>query len=64
MHNKLLKQISYAKTSVMAMRSLYEAHGAIKMAFELKAITEAEYFELNHECVYKGINNPQYFERD
>lgn len=62
--DELKQRIAYAKTAFMPIRSLYEVHGQIKMAFELKAITKEEYLELDHECVYKGINNPQYIKRE
>ena len=61
MYEKLMKQVQYAKKTVIPMYSLYETYGAIKMAFELKAITQEEYFELNHACVADGINNSKYF---
>lgn len=59
----LMKRISYAKTSLMPQQALYEAYGQIKMAFELKAITNDEFFKLNTECVRDGINNPKYFNK-
>ena len=63
MFEKLMKKIEYAKTSVMPNRDLYEVYGGIKMAHELKAISDEEYLKLNHECVAEGINNPKYFDR-
>ena len=57
----LSKQVRYAKTSLLARELLYEAHGAIKMARRLGAITKDEYLDLDHQCVYDGINNPKYF---
>ena len=62
MFESLMKRVEYAKKSVMTRENLYEAHGQIEMAFELNAITKEEYFELSHECVAKGINNPKYFD--
>lgn len=59
---KLMKQVDYAKTSLMPQRSLYEAYGRINMARELHAITKDEYMALNHACVAEGINNPKYFD--
>jgi len=61
MYEKLLKQVEYAKKTVIPMYSLYETYGAIKTAYELKAISQEEYLELNHACVAEGINNPKYF---
>lgn len=62
MFEKLMKEIEYAKKAVFKRQSLYEAYGRITMARELGAITEHEYMELNHACVYDGINNPKYFD--
>lgn len=61
MFEKLMKEIDYAKNSVFPNRSLYHVYGKIKMAMELEAITVDEFMQLNHECVYNGINNPKYF---
>lgn len=63
MFDKLFKKIEYAKTAILPQRALYEVHGRIEMAFELKAITLEEYLKLNTECVRDGINNPKYFDR-
>lgn len=63
MFEKLMKEVEYAKTAIIKRESLYHAYGRITMAFELKAITEQEYLQLNHACVYDGINNPKYFDR-
>lgn len=57
----LMKQINYAKTSVLAREQLYQAYGMVTMAYQLKAITQDEYFLLNEECVKNGINNSKYF---
>lgn len=62
MFNKLMKEIEYAKGAILPQRALYGVYGRITMAKELNAITTAEYMELNHECVYNGINNPKYFD--
>lgn len=62
MAQKLMKEVDYAKTSVLPQRSLYEVYGRIKMARELNAITSDEFMELNHACVAEGINNPKYFD--
>jgi len=61
MFEKLMKEIEYAKTSIMPRQNLFETYGRITMARELNAISKKEYFKLNNECVCKGINNPQYF---
>lgn len=63
LYKSLLKEIDYAKTSVMTQRSLYSVHGKIEMAWQLEAITKDEYFDLNHKCVAEGINNSKYFDR-
>ena len=62
MFEKLKKEIEFAKTSIMTNRNLYQVYGGIKMAHELKAISDEEYFKLNHDCVKDGINNPKYFD--
>lgn len=61
MFEELMKKIEGAKKAIFPNRSLYEVYGEIKMAFQLKAITSEEFMRLNHECVYNGINNPNYF---
>lgn len=63
MFETLMKRIAYAKTAIMPQQALYEVYGQIKMAFELKAITKDEFFQLNTECVRDGINNPKYFNK-
>ncbi|MCI9410370.1 MAG: hypothetical protein HFJ89_11265 [Oscillospiraceae bacterium] len=61
-YEKLKKQIAYIKRSPKyAREQLFEAFGAVKMAYELKALTKEQFLELNHECVANGINNPKYF---
>lgn len=57
------------KTSLMQKRSfsiklLYQAHGAVGMAFNLGALTKAQFMELETECVRKGINNPEIFNNE
>jgi len=61
MYNQLLKEVAYAKASLSPRDLLYEAHGAIKMAHQLGAITVDEYLALETACVKEGINNPIYF---
>ncbi len=61
LYQRLQKEIAYAKTSLSARELLYEAHGAIKMARVLEAITADEYLALETACVKDGINNPKYF---
>lgn len=63
-YNKLVKDIEYAKTSCIALCLLYEAHGAVKMAYRLNALTKEEFLELERQCVQKGINDPKYFNRE
>jgi len=57
-YENLMADIEYARKS-FNMNLLYEAHGAIKMAYQLGAITKEEYLQLCHEAIYKGINNPE-----
>ena len=64
MYEKLMKEIAYAKSSVMPQRELHKAYGRITMARELDAINIDEYLKLSHQCVCLGINNPKYFERE
>ncbi len=57
------------KTSLMQKRSfsiklLYQAHGAVGMAFNLGALTKAQFTELETECVRKGTNNPEIFNNE
>jgi hypothetical protein len=62
MFEKLMKEVKYAKTASFKRQSLYHTYGHITMARELGAITKNEYIELNHACVYDGINNPKYYD--
>lgn len=62
MFEKLMKEIEYAKVAMFKKHSLYQAYGRITMALELNAITEQEFMQLNHACIYDGINNPKYFD--
>ncbi len=62
MFEKLIREIEYAKIATSKRQSLYQADGRITMARELNAVTEAEYMELSHACVYDGINNPMYYD--
>ena len=59
LYNQLSAQVEYAKTSIFPIRQLYYVHGLIVMAHKLGAITKEDYLALEHECVYKGINNPK-----
>jgi len=61
MFEKLMKEIAYAKKSVIPRYHLYEIYGRISMANELNMLNTNEYMELNHECVCEGINNPKFF---
>lgn len=60
--NQLEKEIQYAKNS-KSIRLLYQAHGAIGMAFNLGAISKTEFFDLDHKCICDGINNPEIFNK-
>lgn len=63
-YSALKKKIAYAKGTPSPIRNLYEAKGAIDMAHQLGAITCDQYFELDHKCVYEGINNPEYIKKE
>lgn len=63
LYDALLKEVEYAKTSVLPQCPLHTAHGKICMARQLEAITSEEYLDLEHKCVCEGINNPVYFDR-
>lgn len=61
-YDQLKKRLVYIKaTPEYAHNQLYEVHGAIKMAYNLGALTKEQMLELEHECVADGINNPKYF---
>jgi hypothetical protein len=60
--DRLMQEIHYAKTATFKRQSLYEVHGRITMARELKAISLDEYLKLASACVRDGINNPDYFD--
>lgn len=62
-YEKLKKDVAYAKRSY-SIKLLYQAHGAIGMAFNLGALTKAQFMELETECVRKGINNPEIFNNE
>ena len=62
-YEKLKKDVAYAKRSY-SIKLLYQAHGAIEMAFNLGALTKAQFMELETECVRKGINNPEIFNNE
>lgn len=63
-YSALKKKIIYAKSTLSPIRNLYEAKGAIDMARQLGAITHDQYIELDHKCVYEGINNPEYMKKE
>ena len=61
-YEELKRRVEYIKRSPeYAREQLFEAFGAVKMAYELKALTKEQFLKLNHECVADGINNPKYF---
>lgn len=62
-YEKLKKEIAYAKRSY-SIKLLYQAHGAVCMAFDLNALTKAQFMELESECIRKGINNPEIFNNE
>lgn len=56
LYEKLAKDIEYAKRS-KSHKLLYEAYGALKMAYNLGAISYPEFTELNIKTVREGLNN-------
>ncbi len=56
-YEKLLKSAKYALKS-HSRDLVYETFGAAKMAFNLKAITKSEFYELNDMLVVHGLNDP------
>ena len=63
-YEMIVEQVRRAKGSkgYFPRESFYEAKGMLDMAFNLKAISESEFMELNGIIVRDGINNPEYFE--
>ena len=57
-YEKLMADIEYARRN-FNMDLLHEAYGAVKMAYQLGAVTKDEYLALSHEAIYNGINNPE-----
>lgn len=59
-HDEILsyleKRIEYAKCS-KSRELLYEAYGGLKMAYNLGAISYAEFTVLNTKAVREGLNN-------
>ncbi len=58
MYHKLLKKIEYAKRS-NSLPQLYEAKGAIDLAYKVEIISREQYLDLDSRCVRDGINNPE-----
>ena len=56
LYEKLAKDIEYAKRS-KSRELLYEAYGALKMAYNLGAISYPEFTELQIKTVREGLNN-------
>ncbi len=54
----LAKRIEYAKRS-KNRELLYEAYGALKMAFNLGAIQLIDFENLQRKAVREGLNNAQ-----
>lgn len=52
----LARRIEYAKRS-KSRELLYEAYGALNMAFNLGAIRLADYEDLQRKAVREGLNN-------
>lgn len=52
----LAKRIEYAKRS-KSRELLYEAYGALKMAYNLGAIHLADFDDLQRKAVREGLNN-------
>jgi hypothetical protein len=59
MYSNLLKEVEYAKNS-MLKELLYQVHGRIQMAYELKAITGDEMLDLDRMVIRDGLNNPEF----
>lgn len=55
-YSKLEKDIEYAKRS-KSRELLHEAYGALKMAYNLGAISYAEFTVLQIKAVREGLNN-------
>ena len=55
--NQLKKEIEYALNS-KSRNLAYQAYGATKMAWRLKAIADEQFYELNDMVVTNGINKP------
>lgn len=56
LYSKLEKDIEYAKRS-KSRELLHEAYGALKMAYNLGAISYAEFTVLQIKAVREGLNN-------
>lgn len=56
LYEKLAKDIEYAKRS-KNRELLYEAYGALKMAYDLGAISYPDFTELQIKTVREGLNN-------
>lgn len=54
---QLKKESRYALNS-KSLYLAYEAYGAVKMAFELEAITSVQFSELTDMLITNGINKP------
>lgn len=53
---RLKKEAQYALNS-HSRNLVYETYGKAKMAYELKAISHDEFYELNTMLVVNGLNN-------
>lgn len=59
--NVVFEQLKEESRCVLHSKSrclAYEAYGAVRMAFELKAITSAQFNELTDMLITNGINKP------
>lgn len=59
--NVIFEQLKKESRYVLNSKSLYlayEAYGAVKMAFELEAITSVQFSELTDMLITNGINKP------
>lgn len=59
--NVVFEQLKEESRCVLHSKSrclAYEAYGAVRIAFELKAITSAQFIELADMIITNGINKP------
>lgn len=57
---KLRLEVEYAWNSY-SLPLVYQAHGKVCMAADLRAITYEEFRELDTKLIRDGLNNPSWF---